>query len=231
MIVFNNLTLARRLVCNFSGTIPAATLTALTGCNGAGKSTLLRTLTGTERPLSGSIAIGNLNPTTAPPRQLAEVVAIVTARRMAVSHLSVRQLVAMGRAPYTGLFGRLNAADCEAVERAMSIVGIDRLAERMVSTLSDGEYQRVSLARAVAQDTPVILLDEPTGFLDVPNRRLTIELLAALAHKQGKCIVYSTHEIPAALAAADLILHLADGQATLLPPAQTTQLAAFAPML
>ena len=119
--------------------------------------------------------------------------------------MTARELVALGRAPYTDWMGRLTAEDNAAVERAIEVVGIAELADRYIDTLSDGECQRVMIARALAQQTPVILLDEPTAFLDMPNRYELCTLLRRIAHDQGKCIVFSTHELDIALSLADNI--------------------------
>ncbi len=236
MIEFKNITIAHRdcppLVMNQSAMIPSASLTALTGRNGSGKSTLLRSICGTQPLLSGSILIGpdRVNPATVPAAKLAEILSLVTTERVRVKHLTVRELVAMGRAPLSGLFGRLYAEDYRVVDRAIERVGMTSLAGRQVDSLSDGEHQRAMLARALAQDTPVILLDEPTGFLDVPNRRDVTNLLASLAHEEGKTILYSTHELQLALGCADFILHLDRPDLYLLPPDEMARFAPFAQM-
>lgn len=237
MIELDNITLAHGnsapLLENQSCVIPSGTLTALTGCNGAGKSTLLRCIAGIERPRGGRILLGTekTDPAKCIPQRLARIIAVVNTGRTDVRHLSCRQLVALGRAPYTGIFGGLTANDHEIVEQAIAAVGLTVLAERQASSLSDGEYQRLMMARAMAQQTPIILLDEPTGFLDVPNRRALTRLLASLAHREGKTILYSTHEIPLALEHADLILHLAPPALLLLPPAEIRTAPAFSPLL
>ena len=226
MIEFENITIAHKgsspLLSRQSAVIPSGTLTALTGRNGSGKSTLLRAICGTQPPESGAVLIGatKVNPASVTPSVLASMMSLVTTERLRVRHMTVRQLVAMGRAPLSGLFGTLHAEDYRVVDRAIERVGLGALASREVDSLSDGEHQRAMLARALAQDTPIILLDEPTGFLDVPNRRSVTNLLASLAHEEGKTIVYSTHELELALERADLILHLAPPRLVLLPPEQ-----------
>lgn len=233
MIELQNITLthgrAVELLVNQSCTLPAGTLTALTGRNGSGKSTLLRAICGTQPLASGSIFLGpeKLNPAQASPEQVASILSLVTTGRVDARHMTVRQLVEMGRAPLTGLFGNLHSEDHEAVSRAISLVGLLALENREISRLSDGEHQRMMLARALAQDTMIILLDEPTGFLDVANRRAVTSLLASLAHDEGKCILYSTHELELALSAADLILHLSPPRLSLLPPAQIQESASW----
>ncbi len=210
--------------------LPAATLTALTGRNGVGKSTLMRCIAGVDSPLSGRITLGDIT-LPAAPAELSRLIATVTTERTRVRNLTCRQMVEFGRAPFTGRFGTLHPADRQAVEQALHTVGLSHIAAREARVISDGEYQRLMLARALAQDTPIIMLDEPTGFLDVPNRRRVVNLLADLAHDAGKCILYSTHEIPLALAHADLILHLADRQVHLLSPAQMQHHPTFTELL
>lgn len=234
MIDIQNITLSHRnsspLLINQSCLLEAGTLTALTGRNGSGKSTLLRAICGTQPLKSGKILLGTdkVNPAETSPAKLASLLSIVTTGRVDARHMTARQLVEMGRAPLTGLFGTLHDGDRVAVDRALDLVGLTQLADREISRLSDGEHQRLMLARALAQDTPIILLDEPTGFLDVPNRRAVTKLLAELAHTEGKCILYSTHELDAALANADFILHLSPPALALLPPSQMLSHSPFA---
>ena len=136
---------------------------------------------------------------------LARRIAFVNTERVDADALSVHDLVAIGRSPYTDWRGRLSADDEAMVERAMKVAGISAMAERRVETLSDGECQRVMIARALAQDTHAILLDEPTSFLDLPNRYELCTLLRRLAHEESKCVIFSTHELDIALSLADSI--------------------------
>ncbi len=214
---------SRPLLLNQSCEIPAGTLTALIGRNGSGKSTLLRALCGTQPLFSGEILLGKLNPAEASAAELATELSVVTTGRVNARHMTARQLVEMGRAPMTGLFGRLHPRDVEAVNRALEMVGLSDLADREISGLSDGEHQRLMIARALAQDTPIILLDEPTGFLDVPNRKAVATLLQELSHSEGKTILYSTHELDLPLSTAALILHLTPPTLTLNTPTLTRQ--------
>jgi iron complex transport system ATP-binding protein len=137
--------------------------------------------------------------------QLSRLVAFVNTERIDVEALTAHDLVAIGRSPYTNWMGHLTEADEEAVMRAMTIAGVSDMAARRVDTMSDGECQRVMIARALAQDTRVILLDEPTAFLDLPNRYELCMLLRRLAHDEGKCVIFSTHELDIALSLADSI--------------------------
>lgn len=227
MIRIDNLSLAyrggKRILTRGNATVPAGTLCALIGRNGSGKSTLLRAMCGTDRPESGRILIGGSDVTAARPAELARLLAIVTTERIRVARLTCRDVVALGRAPFTGGFGRLSAHDHKAVQQAMELTGCAAFASRAIATLSDGESQRVMLARALAQDTPVILLDEPTSFLDVPSRLGITALLASLAHQQGKTIVYSTHELELAYDRSDSVMLLDSGALLHLPAAEMRQ--------
>ncbi|MDE5900626.1 MAG: ABC transporter ATP-binding protein [Muribaculaceae bacterium] len=210
MIRIENLTIAHRgahpLLSDVAATVEKGTLCALIGRNGAGKSSLLRVMAGTDRPVAGRVLVDGIDVTTARPAVLSSVLAIVTTERIRVSRLTCRDVVSLGRAPFTGGFGHLSPDDCEAVDNAMAMTKTSSFASRELLTLSDGEAQRVMLARALAQDTPVILLDEPTSFLDVPNRLCLTDLLSSLAHDCGKTIVFSTHELDLAFSRADTIL-------------------------
>ncbi len=201
MIQLENISLAygsRTILRDVSLHLRAGELCALVGRNGAGKSTLLRALTShTDTRINGK-PLGNTSP-----EQLAQSVAIVTTERIRIENLLVEDLVALGRAPYTNWVGHLQDIDREIVSDAIKAVGMEDFAHRDTSSLSDGELQRVMIARAIAQQTPIILLDEPTAFLDIPTRFEVCRLLADLAHRSGKCILFSTHDIDAALPVCD----------------------------
>ncbi len=170
-------------------------LTALIGRNGTGKSTLIRAIAGLNRSCTGSVIIDSREIDTLQPEQLSRRLALVTTERVRVAHLSCRDVVAAGRAPYTNRFGTLSAADNEIVDSALDRVGMSDFAKRSISTLSDGEAQRVMIARALAQQTGNLILDEPTSFLDMPSRRQLAALLNSLALDEGKCVIFSTHEL------------------------------------
>ena len=180
-------------------------MVALLGRNGTGKSTLLRAMAKLGEVADGEIMVDGKSIADIDIRQFARLVAFVNTERVDVEALSAYDLVAIGRSPYTDWMGRLRKEDRAVIERSMQITGIEHLADRMVETLSDGECQRVMIARALAQDTPVILLDEPTAFLDLPNRYELCMLLSRLAHDEGKLILFSTHELDIALSLADSI--------------------------
>lgn len=183
--------------------VASGELVCLLGPNGAGKSTLLRTLSGAQPPLSGEIEIEGKPLAGYSMRQLAKKVSLVYTDRTMAGALTVRELVALGRQPYTGFFGHLDRADCEIVDETMQLVGIAPLASRMVARLSDGERQKAMIARALAQSTPIIVMDEPTAFLDVASRLEVMALLAHIAGSRDVSMLISTHDVASAVAMAD----------------------------
>lgn len=192
------------------GELTPGALTCLLGTNGAGKSTLLRTMAGLAEPLGGRVCIDGVPLGSLPPEERARRVAIVLTGRPETDYLRVGELVALGRTPYTGFSGRLSEADHAEVRRALRLTAIEGMERRPVRTLSDGECQRAMVARALAQSTPAILLDEPTAFLDFPAKRGLFTLLARLAHTEGKAVLVSTHDVELALRMADRIWLLSD---------------------
>jgi iron complex transport system ATP-binding protein len=218
---------------DLSFTLADGTLTALLGANGCGKSTLLRTIAGLQPALSGTYAItsnsdsaltSNSNSaltsnsdsgltSISEQGERSKLIALVLTERLSVESATVRDVVAMGRYPYTSFLGTLSAADHRIVSEAMQQVGVDELADTFYNDHSDGEKQRILIAKALAQQTPVILLDEPTAHLDLPSRIKTLNLLQQIAHEQHKTILISTHELDLALRTADQVL-------LMLPPGQ-----------
>ena len=193
------------LLENVSTTFTCGTTTALIGRNGSGKSTLLRAIVGSEPLQKGSILINDTDIQHIAPQQLAQLVAFVTTERIRIANLSCRDVVALGRAPYTNWIGRMQPEDEAIVMQSLEKVGMASYAFRTMDKMSDGECQRVMIARALAQQTPIILLDEPTSFLDMPNRYALCRLLADLAHEENKCIIFSTHELDIAQSLCDTI--------------------------
>ena len=193
------------LLDNVSTTFTCGTTTALIGRNGTGKSTLLRAIIGSEPLKHGSIFINNADIQQINSQQLSQLVAFVTTERIRIANLSCRDVVALGRAPYTNWIGRMQPEDEAIVMQSLEKVGMASYAFRTMDKMSDGECQRVMIARALAQQTPVILLDEPTSFLDMPNRYDLCHLLADLAHEENKCIIFSTHELDIAQSLCDTI--------------------------
>ena len=208
MIEIRNITLAfgnNRLIVDASASFSRGSMVALLGRNGTGKSTLLRAMSGLGKVAAGDVIVEGKRLATLSATERAKHIAFVNTERVDVDALTVRELVGIGRSPYTNWIGSLSTKDCDIVEHAMEVTGVMKFAERKVNTLSDGEAQRAMIARALAQDTPIILLDEPTSFLDLPNRYELCRLLSELAHKENKCVIFSTHELDIALSLADSI--------------------------
>ncbi|MDE6611179.1 MAG: ABC transporter ATP-binding protein [Muribaculaceae bacterium] len=194
---------------NFS--LGAGNMAVLIGSNGCGKSTLMRTIAGVQPPIAGSVAIDGKKVEAYSRRELARRLAVVSTERIGGGALTAEECVAIGRYPYTGLFGRLSAEDKEIVGDSLNTVGMTDKANRYVGTLSDGERQKIMIARALAQQTGLIVLDEPTSFLDVAGRIDTMRLLRRLADR-GHTILVSTHDIAPAIVQADTILAIDAGQ-------------------
>ena len=184
----------------------------LIGPNGVGKSTLMRTLAGMQRPLSGTVLLNNHDIHQLPAQQLAQLLSIVLTERIDVGMLSAYALVALGRHPHTKWGGQLSAEDEEIVQEAILAVGAKTLAHRYVNELSDGERQKIMIARALAQEPQLMILDEPTAFLDLPHRVEVMQILRQLAHEQKRSILLSTHDLDLALRTADKIWLMAENQ-------------------
>lgn len=208
MIKLCNITLSystRDLLADVSAHFESGRLYSLIGRNGAGKSTLLRALAGldTSTLRSGKIEVSGCDITQLSPMQRARTVSVVTTDKCRIANLPVEDAVALGRAPYTNWIGRIQNDDRRLVGEALEMVGMGAFAKKPMDSLSDGEAQRVMIARALAQQTSVILLDEPTAFLDMPARYELCALLRRLTHDEGKCIIFSTHELDIALSRCD----------------------------
>lgn len=203
------------------------TLTALIGRNGCGKSTLLRVICGQQKPTGGKVMINGMDVSKASVHDIASTIAIITTETAKISNLTCRELVGYGRTPYTGMLGRLSATDNVIIDEALQTVGMSSFANRKISHISDGESRRIMLARALAQQTPVIILDEPTSFLDVPGRFEIAALLARLAHEQDKTIFYSTHELEPAFRNADTMLLMRSAGLIALQPDEMRKSKAF----
>lgn len=195
----------RVVASNINAEIHSGELTCLLGSNGVGKSTLLRTLSAFQPKLSGSIFIGDSEISSYTSRQLARVIGVVLTEKPEVLNMTALDMVLMGRSPYTGFWGSYSAEDHSVAEESIRLVGIDHLSFRRVNTLSDGERQKVMIAKALAQQTPVIYLDEPTAFLDFPSKIEMMRLLHRISREAGKTVFLSTHDLELALQLADTI--------------------------
>jgi iron complex transport system ATP-binding protein len=184
-------------------TLKAGELVCLMGPNGSGKSTLIKTLAGMQAQLEGEISLFGSPLNQLLPKELAQKLSTVLTDRVTIGNLDVFTLVSFGRSPYTSWLGRLRDEDEKKVRWAIEATGLQPLIDRDISTLSDGERQKVMIARALAQDTDLILLDEPTAYLDLPNRVKIMRLLRSLTRKTGKGFLLSTHELDLALKAGD----------------------------
>ena len=188
---------------NLNLNLTSGKLISLIGANGIGKSTLLRTVTGIQQPLSGHVSLNDKNINTYQPLELAQNLSVVLTEKLPPSNLSVFELVALGRQPYTNWIGTLTPTDIEKVQEAMQLTQIEHLATKKHYEISDGQLQKVLIARALAQDTPLIILDEPTTHLDLLHKVSLFKLLKKLTHETQKCILFSTHDIDLAIQLSD----------------------------
>ena len=195
----------KRVAEHLNASIHSGELTCLLGTNGVGKSTLLRTLSAFQPPLGGTIDLLDRPLSTYDDRQLATVIGVVLTEKSDIRNMTVEELVGLGRSPYTGFWGTLKEGDRRIVHEAIARVRIEPLTQRMVHTLSDGERQKVMIAKALAQETPIIFLDEPTAFLDFPSKVEVMQLLHNLTHTLQKTVFMSTHDLELALQIADKI--------------------------
>jgi iron complex transport system ATP-binding protein len=201
----------RRVVYGpLSLSIPRGEIIAIVGRNGIGKSTLLRTLAGLQPPISGSIEVNGQPLLGLHRKTRAKWISFVPSDSVMVPNLTVKEFVALGRFPFKVWNDSFTDKDWSAVRRAISLVGINHLTEKDITEVSDGERHRSMIALALAQNADIILLDEPTAFLDLPNKFEMVRLLAQLAHDEGKSIIYSTHDLQVAIHEADNIWMMLD---------------------
>ena len=185
-------------------------LIALIGANGIGKSTLLRTIAAIQKPLSGTIYLNDKNISTYNSQQLAQNISVVFTEKLPPSNLSVFELIALGRQPYTNWLGKLCADDLLKIEEALKVTQIEHLRHKKHFELSDGQLQQVLIARALAQDAPLIILDEPTTHLDLVNKVSLLKLLLKLTRSTNKCILFSSHDIDLAIQLSDQMIVFAN---------------------
>jgi iron complex transport system ATP-binding protein len=214
MIELQHLTVGygkKAILSDINQTIESGQLVCLLGANGVGKSTILRTIAGFQPPLCGTILLNEQDMSSFSTAQRSKAISVVLTERVEVPCMSAVDLIGMGRSPYTGFFGTLTKEDKNIVNEAIDMVGISHLATRTFDTLSDGERQKVLLAKALAQQTPVILLDEPTAFLDFHAKVSTLRLLLRLAHETNKTILLSTHDVEMAIQLSDALWIVQNG--------------------
>ncbi len=192
-----------KIAHQITASIYAGELTCLIGANGVGKSTLLRTLSKLQPSHSGGVELLGEDINAIRKDKLATLLSVVLTERPSVYNISVQEMVAMGRSPYTNYWGSLLKEDNEIVSKVIEMVGIQPLTHRLFATLSDGEKQKVMIAKALAQQTPIILLDEPTSFLDYPSKIELMQLLLRLTQQMQKTILFSTHDLDLALQVCD----------------------------
>ena len=203
---------------NFS--LKKAELIGLVGSNGIGKSTLLRTLCKVQKALSGEVIINNKNLKNYTFEDLAETLSVVLTETPASKNITVAELVALGRQPYTNWLGKLKGQDKDHIIKALEATEMLLFKDRKCYELSDGQLQRALIARALAQDTPIIILDEPTTHLDLYHRASILKLLKNLTKSTGKTILFSTHEIDLAIQLCDKMLVMTPNQSYFGDPCQ-----------
>lgn len=206
------------IVSDVTFAIPPAHFTVMVGRNGSGKSTLLRTLAGIQAPLDGRVTIHGCEVRGIGSRRLARLIAMVfpTAVGTGAGALTVYEATALGRHPHTGITGHLSDVDRHVMREAIEAVGLSHKADTPLAALSDGLRQKAMIARALAQQTPVIIMDEPTAFLDVPSRHALMDLVAEMAHRHGRTVLLSTHDMaPALEAGADSVIVVETGHASM----------------
>ncbi len=228
MLHLNDITIGygrdKIVAANLTARLTAGTLTCLIGRNGTGKSTLLRTIAAFMPPLRGSITMdmavpdGGMPHTAAvdiaamSPRRRAKAIGVVLTENVAPDNMTVREMVAMGRMPHTGFWGRLSKEDERMTEEALRMTDMLSFADSNVRSLSDGERQKVMIAKALAQQTPFIMLDEPTAFLDYPSKIATMNMLLRLCRDEDKTVLLSTHDLDAAIRLTDNIWLMEKGK-------------------
>lgn len=200
------------LIKPFSETLCRGELVAVIGQNGSGKSTLLRTIAGLIKPLYGKILLEGKRIEEYSKSEFAKKTGFVSTEQIRVDSMKVSDLVELGRYPYTSFLGKLNEYDREKISYAINKTGIQHLTERFVNEISDGERQKAMIARIIAQDTDLMILDEPTAFLDISNRFEIIHLLGTLSHERKQTIIFSTHDLQVVLNECDKLWLITEGK-------------------
>lgn len=218
------------IASNINFEIAEGELVGIIGINGAGKSTLLRTLSGVQQPLKGQISINGQALNKSNSEDLAESISIVLTEQPISKNLSVYELIALGRQPYTNWLGTLTARDEEHIKSALQLVDVENLQHKKCYELSDGQLQKVMIARAIAQDTPLVILDEPTTHLDIYHQAYILKLLKNLTVQTNKGILFATHEINLALQLCDRIILIKDKEVSINTPHQLIEADVFSRM-
>ena len=202
----------KTVVSDINVTLNEGDIIALVGPNGAGKSTLFKTFSTHIKPVGGTIALFGKDLSAISPKERAKLLGIVLTERPDDMFMKVYDVVAAGRYPYTGMFGKLSENDENEIKVSLELVGVNHLINRVFNTLSDGEKQKVMIAKAIAQNTPIIMLDEPTAFLDYPSKIDLFSLLKKLAKEQHKAILFSSHDLELLLRYTDNLWIIAKNQ-------------------
>ena len=202
----------KTVVSDINVTLNEGDIIALVGPNGAGKSTLFKTFSTHIKPVGGTIELFGKDLSTISPKERAKLLGIVLTERPDDMFMKVYDVVAAGRYPYTGMFGKLSENDEKEIKVSLELVGVNNLIDRVFNTLSDGEKQKVMIAKAIAQNTPIIMLDEPTAFLDYPSKIELFSLLKKLAKEQHKAILFSSHDLELLLRYTDNLWIIAKNQ-------------------
>lgn len=207
--------------------VKSGDLIAVIGVNGAGKSTLLRTLSGIQQIIKGEVFISENNLSKTEPSELSKNISLVLTEQLISRNLSVLELVALGRQPYTNWIGRLTQNDLKKIMHAIRLVNIEDIKNKKCHELSDGQFQKVLIARALAQDTSLIILDEPTTHLDLYHKAYVLKLLQQLSRETNKAILFASHEINLALQLCDKLLILKDKKTIFGTPTELINSEAF----
>jgi iron complex transport system ATP-binding protein len=208
------------ITSNINFELQKGQLIGLVGANGIGKSTLLRTLIKVQPTLSGRITLNNKDLKTTSNLELAKQLSIVLTEALTSKNLSVFELVSLGRHPYTNWIGNLSDKDIEIVNTSLELVNISELKDKRCYELSDGQLQKVMIARALSQDTAIIVLDEPTTHLDMYHKAYILKLLQKLTKETGKTILFSSHEIDLAIQLCDTMIVMKENEVICDQPCQ-----------
>lgn len=208
----------REIISGLNFTIEKGELVGLVGSNGIGKSTLLKTITGSLKPLVGEVILNGRSLNTITSSELSKLISIVLTDKLGGFNLTVFDIVASGRIPYLNAFGQLSTGDVKIVNESLEIIGIRQLSGNYFDELSDGQKQKALIAKSLAQQTPVILMDEPTAFLDFESRLQLFVLLKQLTKEQNKTVVVSSHDLDVLFRHVDKVLYLKEKNNHLFEP-------------